>query len=332
MELLRIYQRLRDTMKFNGLHSRYNYPNTPSGLMDDLTFTDTLVKSLGYSIAAVEIAQRGVQSDYNLLEKMSQQTLTHLRILSETVSSYLTVGCLRNGGANNTSKEFTESQTRQLHQVFVGHPRMHSLNVLPIELDKLPPLLKQDPFIFLVECSSFLIPALRIDVHHMLRLCYLAEIVRVVLAFGYEGDMSAFDISLNAGTDDPAVLDGRHKTRYTPEQLQAFLAFYRAVLQTCRDAAGGSGGGSGSSSEPNVLNDIFDTNPVIDGKEFLSFLHNVVSSYALPFLRKCLVFMHIRHGIELPAPEDPVIYNAEPELLRLSRLLGLPSINDIFIS
>jgi E3 ubiquitin-protein ligase UBR1 len=187
-ELVGIYKRLCDTFRVNQLSTRYNYPTASTPALEDLTNTDTLAKTLGFSIAATEIAQRGIESapGSTLLDKIPQQTLTHLRILSETTSSYIAIGGLRNGGANKTVSEFSETHIRQLHQLLIGHPQIFGSGPSFLEPDSLQPLLGQDPFIFLAECSVCIIPAFSIDVHHVLQLCYMAEIVKVALAFLYE--------------------------------------------------------------------------------------------------------------------------------------------------
>lgn len=60
---------------------------------------------------------------------------------------------------------------------------MFDPNTLPYDLKGIPPLLVQDPFVFLSECAVCVVPALNLDIRHILRLCYLAEMVRVVLTF-----------------------------------------------------------------------------------------------------------------------------------------------------
>ena len=63
---------------------------------------------------------------------------------------------------------------------------------------------------------------------------------------------------------------------------------------------------------------------------FLYFIHTMISSYALPFLRKAAILMHIRCGIELPpTPMDQV---EDSELSRLTTLLRLPTLHEIYSS
>ena len=85
-ELLQIYKRLKKTIRLNQVYSNFSHP--PETIAsEELVHTDSLIRSFGFSIASVEIAQRGVQSEpgATLLDKIPQLTLTHLRVLAETL-------------------------------------------------------------------------------------------------------------------------------------------------------------------------------------------------------------------------------------------------------
>ena len=56
----------------------------------------------------------------------------------------------------------------------------------------------------------------------------------------------------------------------------------------------------------------------------------MVSTYALPFIRKAAILMHVRYGVDLP--HVAVERADEPELARLSSILRLPSLSEIFAS
>lgn len=328
LELVRIYQRLRDTMRINALETHYDYPSVPTALIDDLTHTDTLARSLGYSIAAVEIAQRGVESEAGptLLNKTSPQTLTHLRILSETVSSYSAIGGLRSQGSSKTSQEFAETETRQQRQLFIGHPHIYDQEMLSLELKNLPSLLKQDAFIFLAECSICLVPLLNLDIHHILRLCYLAEIVRVVVAFVRDMDLTCQLAWRFAGT-----LKSEAEFPHNLQHSKSFSGFIRGVVKLCQDAA--SEGDIESlyshpeGSQPTSCRMVGSTYLATDDL-FHSFLYIVVSKYALAFVRKAAILMHVRFGVDFP--DSAVVGTNEPELQRLSNALCLPTVDEMF--
>ncbi len=102
-ELVIVYKRLRKTLETNGLQPQSRTldraDDSDSG---EYSATDGLVRSVGYSISAVEIQQRGTDAEYGmtLLEKIPSQQLTHLRILAENVTSFIAVGGQRGGGEN----------------------------------------------------------------------------------------------------------------------------------------------------------------------------------------------------------------------------------------
>ena len=316
LELLRVYQRLKDTLRANGIHSAFVNPHTPAAALEDLTHTDSLAQALGNSIAAAEIAQRGALSDSvrgTLIDKISTQTLTHLRVFSETVSSYIAVGSLRNNISSITKEEYIESQRRQSRQLFAGHPSIFNPEELSFDSKSIAPLLCQDPFIFLSECAVGIAKASDLDIHHIMRLCYLSEIVRVVSKFA----------SATQHFQQPERFVNADKVNNgfsSPDQLNNLLFFICVVHNV--NAMG----------EPPSTLDI-DNMPVPERfkhPNFLYFIQTMISTYALPFVRKAAILMHVRYGVELPSvPSERV---DDPELARLSTLLKLPSLDEIFTS
>ncbi|KAF2402486.1 hypothetical protein EJ06DRAFT_490957 [Trichodelitschia bisporula] len=306
LELVKTYHRLRETMRVNGLGSQFMYPL--NNVQDDLTFTDTLAKSLGYSIAAAEIAQRGVESEHDVtfLDKISSQTLTHLRILSETVTSFTAIGGLRHGGANLTNREFFESQLRQMRQLFVGHPDVCDISRLKSDesgqMQNTASLMTLDPFIFLSECAACLVPALHLDIHHVMRLCYIAELVRVVLAFrNYNVQMADRDIVSRLERDAGDIPD-------------TFNRFVQGIVQGWEEV-------QTTNRAPQKLD--LNAQPVL---QVPAVLYKFAQTYALSFVRKCAILMQVRYGVEFPRnsahPDDT-------ELTRLSRALRLPQFDDM---
>lgn len=323
LELTKVYQRLRDTLRANGIHSRFAYTHNPLIPIEDLTYTDSLAQALGYSIAAAEISQRGVLSDSvrgTLIDKISIQTLTHLRVFSETVSSYTAIGSLRNKVVTKTMEEFADSQHRQFRQLFVGHPSVSDPEALSFELKGIPPLLCQDPFIFLSECSVGMAAAYELDIHHVMRLCYLAEIVRVVLAFCTKlGGQTQEDLNR---LDPEQFINGEELSQEfsSSDKLDNLLCFVSVILNIA------NGGDSLASLNISDMQQPMETKH----HNFLPFIGTMISTYALPFVRKAAILMHVRYGVEFPSTGFEQI--DEPELARLSSLLSLPSLNEIFAS
>ena len=305
-ELVTIYNRIRDTIKANGLASRFTYLLRSLGREEDLIFTDTLARALGFSISATEIAQRGVQSDpgSTLLDKISPLALTHLRILSETASSYIAIGGLKNLGSNKANQEFLETHGRQLLQLFAGHPQIYGNDEAPWTRtpSPVPAALAQDSFVFLSECSIYLVPALNIDIHHIIRMCYLLELVKVVLA-----------VYCNPGVPDiwPSMPIPDGKSQINAETLVAFNGFMSRIRYFADPY--------GNSTDLSVLS--------LDVSRRLC---SAVSTYALPFLRKVAILLHVRYGVNFPNTGYSEI--DEPEIDRLTRILRLPSLPEMFAS
>lgn len=322
-ELFKVYQRLRDTLVSNNIVSGFAHRSSVTGTdTEDLTHTDSLAQALGYSISAVEIAQRGVQSDFvrgTLVDKIAPQTLTHLQILSETVSSYITIGSLGNSPSSFTEVEYQRTQFEQIRQLFVGHPGVFDPEVLPLELKTVIPLLSQDPFVFLTQCAAGIVPATGLDIHHVLRLCYLAEMVRVVLVYTQaKGEEQTAPYHQQPGrfVNSEKVSNGF----FAPDQMNDFLFFVCAVFNVAN-----------MEDSPASLD--IDNMPIPDqlkNPDFLYFIHTMMSSYALPFLRKAAILMHVRYSIELP--QTPMDQVDESELSRLTTLLRLPSFHEMFSS
>jgi E3 ubiquitin-protein ligase UBR1 len=328
LELVRVYQRLKDTLRANGIHSTFAYPHSPAAAVEDLTHTDSLAQALGNSIAAAEIAQRGVLSTFprnTLIDNMSTQIVTHLRVFSETVSSYIAVGSLRNSVSTKTMEEYQECQRRQSRQLFVGHPGIFDPEVLSFDLKGIPPLLCQDPFIFLSECAVGVAAASNLDIHHIMRLCYTAEIVRVVLTYASatDGQPSEGDSSRRLRFPSPEKLINADKVNngfLPPDQLDSLLFFVCVVYNV------GTMGDSPSSLDI----DNMPIPPRFKDRNFLYFIHTMVSTYALPFVRKAAILMHVRYGVELPTIAADRVDDTELE--RLTSLLKLPSLAEILAS
>ena len=297
-ELLTIYGRIRETVRKNRLPSRFTYELALGGT-DDLAYTDVLASALGFSISATEIAQRGVESGLGslVLDKVSPLTLTHLRILSETVSSYIAIGGSKAGGQNRTSDEFLQTQRRQLLQLFTGHPQIHedsAWDSMGGTRDTNPAALSEDIFVLLVEASVYLVPALRIDIHHIVHLCYLVEIVKVILSV----HCSSIATSGLSAVPVKAQVD-----RTTLGAFRKFLALLEAAGELAVPL---------SMSEPGLLLK----------------LYTLVSSYSLTFLRKVTILLHVRYGVDFPNTGYSDM--DESELSRLTKALRLPSLSQLF--
>lgn len=306
-ELHKIYRRLRDTLASNKIYSRFDAIDASGPA---LTHCDSLARVLGYSISAVEIAQRGVGSDpgSTLLDKISQQVLTHLRILSETVFSYFSVGGLQTGENNKTIYQFKKIQQTQMQQLFVGHPQICDDATGQRVISTVEPLLTTDLFVFLAECSVCLIPALNLEVMHVLRLCYTAEIVKATVA------IKSFGLKQHIQSWGPRGVESLEDIREgqvpcTEQQLNTFRDFINLL---------------GRSYGRNWNNDLLSTSFP------LAIFRTLITKYTTPFLRKSIILLHSRYGILFPNTGFEDLF--ETEASRLSKALGLPDLDEIFAS
>lgn len=300
-ELVDTYRRLRNTMSKNELPTRYQQGRVIGGdgspVPTDLWASDTLAQSLGYSISAAEIQQRGNEAPLGstVLETIPQQAITHLRVLAETAISYVSLGGLRRAGDNTVAKEFCESYERQHYQLFSSDPYIKDLDSSQfpyqrIDPYQLLPLLNEDIFIFLTECSLCLALIDEIEIMHLIRVCYLAEIVKVVVLVGRNIEQSLLDLELSNTTAD------------------TFHSFCHKVWRSDHDT-----------KRRNTSNAFSRAGPP-DLRQF-------VQKYALAFLRKVVILLHIRYGVAFHNHVclDP---NA-PELERLTEVLRLPSFDEM---
>ncbi|KAI9743926.1 MAG: hypothetical protein M1818_002660 [Claussenomyces sp. TS43310] len=298
-ELVSVYRRLADTMKRNHLQGHYMYDHE-QWEQNDLFYTDTLARTLGFSISAVEIQQRGVESSPGsiLLEKIPQQSLTHLRILAETAASYVTIGALKHGGKNRAAEEYSKDCDRQVFQLLAGHPQIFSLESQEADCEFYEPLLSQDPFIFLAQASLCMSPALEIDIIHIVKLCYMAEIVRVIIA-----------MASHVPEEDRL---------YWAQDGTEHSAFQKLCLGIIE--AGVINGSMGSPSNVVPLNHVLGVDNC----------RELAQKYALTFLRKAAILLYVRYGTDFSSH-----VSSQPEaceLDRLSEALRIASFDEICAS
>ncbi|KAK2023427.1 hypothetical protein LX32DRAFT_732136 [Colletotrichum zoysiae] len=310
-ELARVYRRLRDTVRSNGFKTRHEKRSIELRERNELCHSDVLSKLVGYSVSAVEIQQRGTEAQYGmtLLEKIPEQSLTHLRILAETATAYRAVGGLKAGGDNWIEEEFRLDSERQHVQLFVSQYFGQETEHVRRPVDVYSPLLSDDAFIFLTECVFGLIPAQNFDVTHILRLCYLAEIVKVVYHMGRNIPVSTW-IShlLNRETQDPA--------------LKNFAEFCLAITKVAMEI---------NVSHREMPADLGDNRgfgqPELDNLEGY---YTFVKKYALTFLRKSVVLLYVKYGIDFNSHVSP--QPDADELDRLTEALRVPTFDEMCAS
>jgi len=304
-ELVEIYRRLRDTMARNELSSHHAMANlTGESAPNDLCASDTLARSLGYSISAVEIQQRGnaAPAGTTFIDSIPQQAITHLRVLAETAASYVSVGGLRFAGDNRVAKEFAKDYERQHYQLFLREP--YASEAAPAGLKGVhnamyEPLLNEDIFVFLAECSLCLAQVESIDIMHLVRICYLAEIVKVILLMGRNTDQLDWKNIIYSEENS-----GQHN-------LNMFAMLCQGIWKADHETHG-----------------LITTNAF--GRADLSTRRAFVQKYALAFLRKVAILLNVRYGVAFHnhVSSDP----SASELERLTEALQLPSFDDMCVN
>ncbi|KXX78742.1 E3 ubiquitin-protein ligase ubr1 [Madurella mycetomatis] len=311
-ELVTIYRRLRDTLRKNRILSRHQ-SDVPEQDGDELYGSDALARSVGFSISAIEIQQRGVEAEYGMtfLEKIPDQVLTQLRILSETVTSFIAVGGLRESGENRIDTEYRKDSERQHCQLFIAQYHGEETENTRFPATAYPPLLSEDLFVFLCESVFGVASAQNFEIAHLVRLCYLAEITKVV-----------YHLARNM----PATLWiervlNPHRQDMEP-QLANFATFCEAIFKM-----------DVSCTSERFLQ-VVDQPPQGDHRAFeqpgldtLEGWYQFVRKYALAFLRKCVILLHVKFGVDFnsrvsPAPE-------QRELERLTEMLRVPSLDEM---
>lgn len=307
-ELVISYRRLTETMFKNKLPMKHHFGVHKQYIHDgslDLAGSDTLAKTLGFSISAVEIQQRGVASlpGTTFLETIPQQVLTHLRTLSETASSFLSIGGIRSAGENCITKEFVTDYEEQLSQLFL-YPKNSNAD---------SPLLSQDIFVFLTECSLCLVPMENLNIIHVVRLCFLAEIVKVILKMGentevmspYRMWLSRSMIRYRSVKNNAYPFSGSNFQRLCCQIHDWSINEEDSIFMSCEELSS-------------------DQTSFSDGDEsFQAF----VRKYALTFLRKVVLLLHVRYGASFHL-RSTFSWDTN-ELDRLTEALQLPSFNQI---
>ncbi|RMJ26689.1 Ubiquitin-protein ligase [Aspergillus sp. HF37] len=320
-ELLLIYKRLKKTIRLNHVHSTFNHaPETLN--TDELMHTDSLIRSFGFGIASVEIGQRGVEADpgSTLLEKIPPLTLTHLRVMAETALTYAAVGTLNNSNVKNrTAKEFTEMHRQKMCQLFAGHPCLSGKGLLD-DARGIEPLLAMDTFVFLAECSLCLVPLFDIDIRHLIQICYVAEIVKIAVTF----------ILWPLGLKEELAQHGDARylsdVELSNERYESMKRFFDSIVAELKENSVGRAQGSSFPAESGYVKD--GEGSATPG--VIIALRRLMSSYALAFLRKSVILVHVRYGVEFP---NTGFTDAEaPELDRLTKALQLPTLDEIFAS
>ncbi|CAG8556007.1 52_t:CDS:10, partial [Ambispora gerdemannii] len=301
----KIYERLCDVIRL----SYQRIPANESSTSNDVSMKgiDKLWNLYSYTISCVEIHQRGIDSMTSeglpattLLDGINTKTLTLLRIISETI---LTCSDIISKGTSGKLKRIT---TKRLGQLFYGYPESQSQQITSLagkskSIAHDYPLLLEDAFILLCElCVNSSDYGIQSEVHNLMQLMYYAELVRVIIAIGD----AAIDEQTKAWRKD-ARLQQQSSSKKKQETLQDFIIWTLEQV------------GNNKADISSFLEDV---------DEFV--LEKMIRSFCLPYLRKCVILMHTKFGVVFPKTGSEV--DIDDEFTRLSQILRLPSIKEIF--
>ncbi|KAI7114788.1 hypothetical protein KC324_g19225, partial [Hortaea werneckii] len=245
-----------------------------------------LSRALGLSVSAFEIAHRG-QGDpmaTSLLSDLTEQNITHLRILSETIESFLAVNVLKETGTNSVARETAKKRDVMTAQLFGVESELSMIKLKDFG-NRL--LFQEDLFLFFADWLGFMAPDVA-EASELLQLCYWAEVTKAVFVYK--------DVVKKQNLD-------------SAERSQVSEVFKLAV--------------SGMALED--TRDPYSRVPLSDPQ--LHQLRSIIEKYAVSFLRKAIVLMYVRYGLDFECPYNVNV--EDDELVRLTALLHLPSLDDL---
>lgn len=272
---------------------------------------DLLWSLYGFTISAVEIALRsqkvstveaGSELTNTIMDYMAPQMHSLLRILPETIVAFTSV---RNAGLSNDPKLNLMAFGR-VAQLYPSIPVPRSVTETSVGQGisyQNPPLLLDDSFLVLAELSLYFVTVLDVPVHHLMRLLYLAEIVKSTI-----GIMQAMkEQPTNVKTQGLfTALNEAIAPHVEPGVTTAFVV---AVMEPF--------GMSRHDVEQVMMMQC------MGERGFLQMLQ----TFVLPYVRKCIILMVTRHGLLLPANNSTKAdWTVQEELEHLCDHLQLPQL------
>ncbi|CCJ29374.1 unnamed protein product [Pneumocystis jirovecii] len=249
-----------------------------------------------YTISGIEAIQRGKDSILDgitgstLIDGISEQSKTLLRIICETIVTYITIG-LTSKFQNNIQKEFLKKTETRIYQLFYGHPIYKDIQ---LKISEFKPILFEDIFSVLVDSSFCILPNVS-DTHHLIRICYLAEITKIVLA------LLQLSKIINSNGE-------------WPNNIQDSVVNFKKFVIFC------------SKKFKNTEN--------IEYSDVVLLRYKLlVRKYALVFVRKLAILMFSKFGVTFSSKiemQNNCDYATNDELSRLTKIMNLPTLEEIY--
>lgn len=288
----KMYRRLLSVLQVLG------YSPTLTDTPDELTDIASLWRLMSSTIASTELLFRGQASPGpTLLSQVPEQLITLLRILAETILTYSSMSVCQRSEQLSAVIEFSTLNEVAIKQLFIGHPSLSEAGEIPAK--GCEPLLSTSIFDTFVQASFCTILAVKFEPYHLLRLYYLAEIVKTTIAIA--------ENTMESETNFKWVDQTELAEMPVAEDIEFFESFATTVLHERRlDSA--------------RLQRVQSLNSTA--------YRTMVERYALIFLRKSLVLFSSRFFMATPHAAEM----EGPELERLCHLLRLPSPSEMFAS
>jgi E3 ubiquitin-protein ligase UBR1 len=286
-ELMKAYQRIDDTIRANKLH--------PPARLDNAAFQsplEALSRSLGLSISAYEIAYRGMGNNSfstSFVSEIPEHHLTYFRIMNETNESYLAVNVMRPSQIAPVGMETLKKRAVLIAQLFGDEKE---IVMIKVKEDVGSLLFQEDNFLFFVDWLSFFAPNVA-EASNVMTLLYWAEVAKTVFVYKR---------LLNQLPKETIPRDLQGNTSISQELAAAINAI--AMEDTT---------------------DPYSRVPL--SEQHYPILRRLIEKYTLAFLRKCILVMFVRYGLDFECPYN--IDPESPELQRLTALLHLPTLDEI---
>lgn len=288
--LAKIYERLQVTLDIVSLTQADFGSESPHN-----TF-QTLLHTISNAIAAVEIANRGrCSAGSSLIDNVGSSTLSHLQVLAHSARAYAATMSISSAASNGTKSPYQPIYERLLQQLM-------QLFDTPADL---PSLLLQDGFASFVSQALVLHPMQAFPINHCLRLSLTAELIRVAMWWLY-GSQSPSSRKPSPVVS-PRVGQSEHQGVLRAEDNRAIAGF---VFWLSQNIPGRQA-------------------PALLPYHEVAPLYKALRTYALIFMRRAVVFLHVGCGVDFPSAPS---LSEKPELDRLLSLCKLPDLCTIFSS
>ena len=298
-ELKRAYNRIEESLSPIGALNPNTIGLEPGTQSSTIRLAETLCNVLAFTVSSTEISYRGVANPPDgetstFLDAISEQSMKALRILSETVRTATATAAIKGGVSEYLSRTRVHSSWAGQLKKLLGNGSGED-PALPYAS-----LLGHDLFTFFANCAVNEVPMGQ-NMHHILRLCYSAELIKVIVTF--------------------MCRDSLQETQHDPQSTNWDLSGLKQFQNWCKhhSALEFSPHTSAKRLSQYGFGDLEWNAPV---------LSKLIDTYALTFLRKALLLTHIHFAVDFTGfSENPEL----SELQRLAKTLRLPTPEEIVV-